>query len=207
MNHIFQLNGPVYRCLLKVCELMLLNCMFLLFCIPIVTIGASTTALYGMTLKMVRNEEMNLLYGFVHAFKKNFKQSTIIWIILMIVGSILYMDYLFLEQYTGRFSLLVHLSLFFFTFVYVIITILIFPYISRFKNTAKESVGNILKIAVANPVKIFPILLISIFPVILMFISPLLFVFILYISIFFGFSLVAYLNSYLFRNMYEKYEH
>ncbi|PKG21556.1 YesL family protein [Niallia nealsonii] len=206
MNHIFEWNGPLYRFLLKICELMLLNCLFLLFCLPIITIGASTTALYAITLKMVRNEEVNLLAGFIQAVKKNFKQSTAIWIFLVIMGSILYIDYSFLKQYAGPFSLLVHISLFFFSLVYLITILFVFPYISRFKNSVKESIGNTLKMAAANPIKIMPILIISLFPVVLMLISPYLFVFCLYLSVFLGFSFIAYLNSFFIRNIYERYE-
>ncbi|WP_248560663.1 YesL family protein [Niallia sp. NCCP-28] len=206
MNHIFEWNGPLYRFLLKIFELMLLNCLFILFCFPIITVGASTTALYTITIKMVRNEEVSLLGGFIQAFKKNFKQSTAIWIFLLIIGSILYMDYSFLQQYSGPFSLLVHISLFFFSLVYLIITVFIFPYISRFENSIKESIGNTLKMAAANPSKIIPIFIISLFPFILMLISPYLFVFCLYLSVFLGFSFIAYLNSFLIVNMYGKYE-
>ncbi|MGM0877880.1 MAG: YesL family protein [Bacillota bacterium] len=206
MKHILEMEGPVYRFLTRLAELILLNGIFLIFCIPIITIGASTTALYSVTLKMVKNEESGVWSGFVQAFKKNFKQSTIIWIFLVIVGLVLLIDYTYLQSYDGRFSLIVMLSLFFFTFVYLLLTSLIFPYVARFKNTVKESVVNVLKIAVANPYPTILVLIISIGPVVLMFLSPYLFVFKLYLNIFFGFSVVAYLNSFLIRNIYEKYE-
>ncbi|RBW69813.1 YesL family protein [Bacillus taeanensis] len=206
MKHILEMEGPVYRFLSRLVELILLNSMFLIFCIPIITIGASSTALYSVTLKMVRNEDSGVCRGFVQAFKKNSKQSTMTWIFLVIVGFILLMDYLYFQSYNGEFSLIVILSLFFFTFVYILLIALVFPYIARFENTVKISVVNVLKIAVANPFQTILVLTISIGPVILMFLSPYLFVFQLYISVFFGFSLVAYLNSFLFRNIYAKYE-
>lgn len=206
MKHFLEMEGPVYRFLSRLMELALLNIMFLIFCIPIITIGASSTALYSVTLKMVRNEESNVCSGFVQAFKKNFKQSTIIWIYLLIAGFILSMNYFLLQSYTGKFSLIVILSLFFITFIYLLLTVLVFPYVSRFKNTVKESVVNVLKIAVANPSRTILVLIISIGPVVLMFLSPYLFIFQLYVSVFFGFSLVAYLNSFLFRDIYAKYE-
>lgn len=206
MKHILGIEGPVYRFLTRLAELILLNGIFLIYCIPIITIGASTTALYSVTLKMVRNEESGVCSEFVHAFKKNFKQSTMIWIVLVIIGLVLFMDYTYLQSYDGRFSLIVILILFFFTFVYLLLTSLIFPYVARFKNTVKESVLNVLKIAVANPYQTILILIFSIGPIVLMFLSPYLFVLKLYLNIFFGFSVVAYLNSFLIRKIYEKYE-
>ncbi|MGI8384030.1 YesL family protein [Robertmurraya sp. P23] len=205
MKHFLSMEGPVYRFLTRFVELIVLNGLFLLFCIPIFTIGASTTALYSVTLKMVRNEESGVYSGFVQAFKKNFKQSTSIWILLMFAGLILFLDYLYLEVYEGNFTLLIILSLFFFTCIYLLLTILIFPYVARFENTIRESVVNALKIAVTNPIQTIPVLIFSIGPVLFIFFSPYIFVLALYLSIFLGFSLVAYLNSFLFRNIYEKY--
>jgi uncharacterized membrane protein YesL len=205
MKHFLFMEGPIYRFLTRVVELIVLNFMFLLFCIPIFTIGASTTALYSVTLKMVRNEESGVYSGFVQAFKKNFNQSTSIWILLMFAGLILLLDYLYLKLYDGNFTLLIILSLFFFTCIYLLLTILIFPYIARYENTIRESVVNALKIAVTNPFQTIPVLIFSIGPVLLIFLSPYFFLLALYLSIFLGFSLVAYLNSFMFRNIYEKY--
>lgn len=206
MKHILEMEGPVYRFLTRFAELIILNGMFLLFSIPIITIGASTTALYSITLKMVRNEDNGVCREFIQAFKINFKQSTMIWIIFVVSGLVLLMDYSYLQSYDGRFSVIVVISLFLFTFVYLLLISFIFPYVARFNNTVKESVGNVLKIAVVNPYPTILVLIISIGPVVLMFLSPFLFVFKLYLNIFFGFSVVAYLNSFLIRNIYEKYE-
>jgi uncharacterized membrane protein YesL len=205
MKHFLIMEGPIYRFLTRFVELIVLNFMFLLFCIPIFTIGASFTALYSVTLKMVRNEESGVYSGFVQAFKKNFKQSTCIWILLMFAALFLLLDYLYLKLYDGNFTLLIILSLFFFTCIYLLLTILIFPYIARYENTIRESVVNALKMAVTNPFQTIPVLIFSIGPVLLIFLSPYFFLLALYLSIFFGFSLVAYLNSFLFRNIYEKY--
>lgn len=206
MKHILEMEGPVYRFLTRIAELILLNGMFLIFSIPIITIGASTTALYSVTLKMVRNEDCGVCREFMQAFKLNFKQSTAIWIILIVSGLVLLMNYSYLQSYDGSLSLIVMLSLFLFTFVYLLLISFIFPYVARYKNTVREAVINVLKIAVANPNSTILVLIISIGPVVLMFLSPFLFVFKLYLNIFFGFSAVAYLNSFLIRNIYEKYE-
>lgn len=79
MGSILGIDGPVYHFLSRVVELILLNIVFILFSLPIVTIGASVTAMFSITLKMVRGEEGGLINGFWQAFKNNFKQSTLIW--------------------------------------------------------------------------------------------------------------------------------
>ena len=57
MNGLFNLDSPIMRFLSKVCDLMILNVMCIICCLPIVTAGASITALYTITMKMVRGEE------------------------------------------------------------------------------------------------------------------------------------------------------
>ena len=65
-----------FRTCEKFGDLFLLNILFTITSLPVITIGASFTALYSMTFKMVRNEEMAIKDGYFKAFKRNFKQST-----------------------------------------------------------------------------------------------------------------------------------
>ena len=86
-------DNVIIRALTKICDMVCLNVLWLICCIPIITIGASTTALYTIMLKMVKNEEGYIFRSFFKAFKENFKQSTIIWIILLALGIICCLDY------------------------------------------------------------------------------------------------------------------
>ncbi|KAB8133649.1 YesL family protein [Gracilibacillus oryzae] len=206
MEHILKMEGPVYHFLTRAVELTLLNLLFIVCSIPIITMGTSITALYSVTLKMVRKEDSGIYREFLQAFKQNFRQSTAIWSLLLVAGIVLFMNYTLLGFYNGNFSLLIILSLFFFSFFYLLIGTMIFPYIARFKNTTKDAFKNVIKMAIANPYPIFLVLIFVIGPVILMFSSPFFFVLMLYINLFLGFSFVAYLNSFIIRNLYEKYE-
>jgi len=205
MKNLFEMEGPIFSFLSRIGQLMLLNGIFILFSLPIITIGASSSALYAVTLKMVRNEDDGVYSGFIQAFKSNLKQSTIIWIVLLAAGFILLLDYNYLQAYKGKLISLVILSLFLFTCLYLLLLILTFPYVARFDNTVRKTAVNVLKIAIANPFQTIPVLIYSIVPFLLMLLSPQFFIFVLYISIFFGFSLIAYLNSFILRRIYEKY--
>ena len=57
MSGFFNIDSPIMRFLSKVCDLMILNALCIICCLPIVTAGASVTALYTITMKMVRGEE------------------------------------------------------------------------------------------------------------------------------------------------------
>ena len=82
------MDNVVTRALTKICDMICLNVIWLICCIPIVTIGASTTALYSVLLKMVKNEEGYIFRSFFKAFKENFRQSTVIWLLFVLVSVI-----------------------------------------------------------------------------------------------------------------------
>ena len=88
MDKLFDLDNPFFRFISKLVDVIWLNILWLIFSIPMVTIGASTTAMFSVTMKMARDKEGYVFQGFWKAFKENFKQATIIWIILLIVGTV-----------------------------------------------------------------------------------------------------------------------
>ena len=97
----FSYESKFSQLLLKLCDSCYLNLLWFLCSLPIVTIGASTTALYYVSLKVVRDEENSLTRQFFRAFRENFKQATVLWLILLGIG-------LFLG---GDFYILYHLRL------------------------------------------------------------------------------------------------
>ena len=87
------MDSPVMRFLSRLCDLIILNLLCIVCCIPIITAGASITALFSVTLKMVKGEESYIAKGFFKGFKDNFKQATIIWLIVAAFGIFMYIDY------------------------------------------------------------------------------------------------------------------
>lgn len=92
MGRFFSMDNKFFTFMNKVADLCILNIICLVCCIPIVTAGASITAMYYVTLKMVRNEEAYIVRSFFKSFKDNFKQATIINLIMIAVGAVLYLD-------------------------------------------------------------------------------------------------------------------
>ena len=92
MDRLFNMDNKFFTVMGRVADLIMLNVVFLICCLPIVTIGASLTALHYVTLKMARNEESYIIRSFFKSFKQNFKQSTLIWILMAAVAVFLYME-------------------------------------------------------------------------------------------------------------------
>ena len=81
MKKFFSDSNPLIRGLTKLADLMWLNALFIVTSLPIITIGASTAALYYETMRIVAGEESYITKDYFRAFKENFKKATIIWLI------------------------------------------------------------------------------------------------------------------------------
>ena len=79
MNSFFNYEGPFFNVLNRLSDLVILNVLWFICCLPIVTIGASTTALYYVTIKIVNDEDAYVAKNFFKSFRQNFLQSTVIW--------------------------------------------------------------------------------------------------------------------------------
>ena len=84
----FGIDSKFYEVVSRIADLVVVNLLFVLCSLPIITIGASTTALYGVTKKMAENREGYIFRNYFRLFKENFKQSTIMWSILLLLALI-----------------------------------------------------------------------------------------------------------------------
>lgn len=199
MQKIFSIEGRIFSTLTKIFDLLILNIVFIIGCLPIVTIGASLTALYSVTLKMVRNEEFNVVNDFWSSFKKNLKQSSIIWLVVLFVFAsfIVFAQTVFSTNYSlFLYPLLLLVTVCLFTFMYV------FPLLAKFDNSSFLILKNALFISLHSTAYSILIFIITIFFV---FIIPIYFQNLLFIWLFLGFSVSAYVKSILFERIFNNY--
>lgn len=206
MGSFFGLDSPLMRFLSRLADIFILNILFLICCAPVITIGASATALYTVTLKMARNEESYMVKGFWKAFKSNFKISTIVWLIMLVLGIILGLDYRITAAFTGVMGKVMQIAILIIGTFYTITMLYLFPYIARFVNDVKNSLKNALLFSILNLPYTILIAVITIAPVFLTFLTGKTLAYGLFIWLFFGFAAIAYVNSLLFRKIFAKYE-
>lgn len=134
-------NG-LMRFLSRIADLIILNLLWLVCSIPIITIGASTTALYAVMLKIVKNEEGYMVRGFLEAFRQNFKKSTVIWLIILVIGTILGID-LWVSG-VGRTAALSVVQVLALVMAAVLVSVAIYSFAlqARFENTVKNTMKN-----------------------------------------------------------------
>ncbi|MBD1381537.1 YesL family protein [Metabacillus arenae] len=206
MSQLFHLDGPLFKFLSSAVDLVILNFLFFLFCIPILTMGASMTALYSVLMKMVRDEEKDIVKSFLLSFKKNFTQSTIVWFIMSAAGFFLFANLIFLGNLSGVPKIFFASMLLIFGCVYLCILLFIFPYMARYEDTIKKSLLNSLLVGLSNFPYLLVLIILTVVPVIFVFSSSIGLLTGLYFGTFGGFALLAFLNSYLFRKAFSKYE-
>ena len=102
----FSYDGPIMSFLSRVADILILNVLTLIFSIPLITIGAATTAAHYTALKM-RREEGHVLSCFWKSFKMNLKQSTGIWLIFAVYGLLSLMSYNIAANMSGTMGTLV----------------------------------------------------------------------------------------------------
>ena len=97
----FSMDGPLWRALNFIADVMVLHVLWLVHSLPLVTIGASTTALYYAMMKRIRTNEGQVTANFRQSFKANFRQATILWLIAAAAGAILWLDLNFCTAWGG----------------------------------------------------------------------------------------------------------
>ncbi len=195
-------DNVIVRALSKICDMVCLNVLWLICSIPIVTIGASTTALYTIMLKMVKNEEGYIFRGFFKAFKENFKQSTIIWIIVLVLGVVCWVDFRLAGVMPATAGFLMRSVFLLIAFILLSVTIYAFALTARYENSIRATFRNALILTVAKLPYTLLMVIVTVGAVIaslwnsvtLMFAIPLWFLI--------GGSLIAWINSFLLRRVF-----
>lgn len=190
----------------RVADLIILNVVFIVCCIPIVTIGASVTAMNYVTMKMARNEESYIVKSFFKSFRENFKQATIIWLILLVAGLLLGMDFRIVQQVesTGLLKVVTY-GLYMVALIYAMVLSYIFPLLAKFDNTIKNTFKNAMLMSIRHLPFTIVILLVGFAPAIATLTIPIVLAYGLIVWIMVGFSLIAFLNSLMFVRIFDHY--
>lgn len=196
------MDSPLMQGLGKMADLLWLNVLTLICCIPIVTIGASFTAMNYMALKMARNEECYITRGFFKSFRENFKQATLIWLLLLFVFIILAGDFFIIRNSGLEFNVIFQAVLMAVSFLMLCTFMFVFPVLAKFENTLMRTIKNAFLMSIMQ----FPK---TILMIILYAIPPFVFIFFMQIApipLLFGLSVPAWLSAKLYNKFFRKLE-
>ncbi len=141
MSGFFSSDNKFFILMSKIFDVMVLGLLWLLLCVPVITIGPASTALYYTMVKVIRRERSYLLKEFFRSFKLNFKQGAIITLIYAVLIAVMAFDFMYVREMSEAGSK--YGTMLFGTFlvlaIFVIFTIVyIFPILSRFTITVKN---------------------------------------------------------------------
>ena len=197
---LFNYDNPVWRFIGKLWDVLVVNILWIICSIPVVTAGASTTAMYYVTLKLARAEDGYTIRSFFKSFKENFKQATAIWLIFLLTGMLLAFDvYYFIKMAAPSSLRTIMISVFVaMIFIWSAMFTYVFPLQARFYNPVKRTIFNSFFMSIRHMFHTIGMLAVD---------AAILFLSVTYIpqlSIF-GVALVAFFNSYMLNSVFSKY--
>lgn len=203
--NIFSMDSMLGRFLYWIADIFILNILWIIFSLPIFTIGASTTALYYSMMQRQRRDESYIHKNFIKAFKENFKQSTILWLIMILVALVLFADlriglFFNINQnlLIGKIFIVVSVIL---MIPYLFVLLYIFPIQAKFENTIKDNLKNAILMAIGHlGYTLLLLMIVATFVVLTLFSRAF-----IGVEILFGVGLYAYLTSNVYITIFRKH--
>ena len=159
-------NDSVFGQLMTRCgTIIVANLMFLLFSVPVVTIGASWTALHYTMMKMLREKEINPFKAFWHSFWSNWKQSTLVFVAGLAIIGVLVLELYWCRQFAGIPSLFIY-GLYAMIVAVAVLCIYLFPVIAAFNGNLKSHIKESLFFAFSRPLDLILILFAHVVPMV-----------------------------------------
>lgn len=143
-------DNPVWNFLGKLADMVFLTALWLTASIPVVTIGASTAALYDVSLRLAENQEGYIAKAFFRSFRKNWKQATALWLLAVCVGIFLLSDfYVYSHMSQGPGIVLLTASVIL-AVIYLMVIVYAFPLLTRMDADLKSILAASFVLALKN---------------------------------------------------------
>ena len=197
----FGIDNPFFGFMGRLGDILILNILFVITCIPVVTIGTSLCAMYQVTLRMARKESNYVAGEYFRAWKAEWKQSTVIWLIMLAAGCLLVFDVIVGRDMWNLLNAAVGALL----FVWGMLFTYVFAVQARFANTVRNTIKNAMYMAVRHfPVTVL-MLALNLLPVLCILLGTAAMAMATPIYVVAGFALTARINAVFLNRIFEKY--
>ena len=203
MGNIFKLDSPVMRFFTLVTNLVCLNMLWLLCCLPVVTAGAATTAMYYVVFQYINKQDDAVIKPFFAAFKDNFRQVTPIWILNLLIGAALAAEVFYLSQGAEIWLIVVFAIL---AFLYVGATSYLYPIMARYDAPTRNSVMNCFALSLRHLPSTLLVVCLNAVPVVMYFLKTDIFWKTSILWLVGGCALIAYANGRILLSIFKNYE-
>lgn len=205
MGQMFSPDSPTVRFLTRFSELIALNLLWLICCIPIFTIGPSTTAMYYVIRKLVNREEPAVIKTFFTSFKSNFKHSLLVFLVMLVPLTVA-LDYLILMMVGVLSESAIFKILCWFAIIFVACAhSYVYPLMAHFENTVFGTVRSAFILPTGNPILAVIATLLNLLPLIAFFVNVVLFYYVSFFWLAIGGAVVAWLNTKMLERQFLRY--
>ena len=200
--NIFEEGSPFQRFLNKMTDLLTLNLITLVMCIPVITAGAALTAMHYVLLKLVRGEEGYIIKSFFRSFKRDFIQGTALWLIFLAIWGLMGSNLYMIVQGSGRYPIWLPASILVAGILLIMIMIYTFAMLSRFENTVFQTLINAVALTLSELPRSVEMMIITLVPLVAFFRASIL----LPLLVLFGLSVPGYACAMVYDPVVRKIE-
>ena len=207
MREFFNIESPFMQLLTRVGDLIIVNALYLVCCVPIVTIGAATAALHKVAQAIVYDTDNGIFKTFFRAFRENFRQATALWLMMLFFAAAMGCNYMLISGFVAgtpatvlKGALVVAIGLVLGMAAYM------FPLMVRYTNTLRELATNALILAVVKLPRTVGLFLLSCMPLLILALSLETFLNTMVFWLAIGFGFTAYMSASLLKPVFAELE-
>lgn len=201
MKTLFNPDSFLMRFLSRVADMMLLNALWVISCLPIITIGAATTAMYHVTLKLAKGEEEGIFKTYWRGFRANFLPATKVFLILLVPMLIVVADVaVLLTGALGKGWIIICVLP---AAVFAMIWAYAFPLVAKFDNEPMTTVKNAMLLSIGNFPRSIVMVVLNMLPIIWLIAEPISFFRYSVVLVLGGFAWIAYGNGILLHKIFD----
>ena len=207
MRDFFNIESPFMQLLTRVGDLIIVNALYLVCCVPIVTIGAATAALHKVAQAIVYDTDNGIFKTFFRAFRDNFKQATALWLMMLFFAAAMGCNYMLISGFVaGTLATVLKGALVVAIGLVLVMAAYMFPLMVRYTNTLRELATNALILAVVKLPRTLGLMILWAMPVVIAVISMQTFLQTLVFWLTVGFGFVGYMSGVLLKPVFAELE-
>jgi uncharacterized membrane protein YesL len=145
-----EMDGKLYRTMEFIMNAFILNLLWLVICLPILTIFPATTAMFGVVREWQKQKDIRIISAFFRHLKGNFKQSFVLGILWIVFTFLLIGDFIITNQMQSNLKYVLFAFFFLLSIVYLFASITIFPVIVHYRVSWKDAIKNAMLLSIGN---------------------------------------------------------
>lgn len=205
MYEIMHSDNRLFQILSRLGDLIALNLLFVVTCLPLVTVGSALSAMYSVLFRLLDEEETPVLRTYWKAFKQNFKPSLPLWLPMAAIALLLVVNNVLLQNMSGSLVSVYSVVVMIAQVLYLCVFSYLFPMLALFENTAKDYFKKSLFFSISHFPSTLAICLIQILPVILLTAVPNAVIPVITLMLAVGFSSQASASTFFLHRVFRPY--